>query len=187
MVVGLRKLKLETDFMQYGKKTTGALTTSDSVTTSFADGATAIGTHLIGVDGAKAYPRTFLLGLEKVALTPLDIMLFDFKAKFTAEQANFLKETAGFHPITNFGLNPDFKTFFLLSVLDVPDRNDTSTWIFQFTYSSTTENAMEVMAMTHEQRLNMIRGKSKFWLDPWKSALEWLQDGTEVPTDKIYL
>jgi len=61
------------------------------------------------------------------------------------------------------------------------------TWIFQFTYSSTTENAMEVMAVTHEQRLNMIRGRSKFWLDPWKSALEWLQDGTEVPTDKIYL
>lgn len=118
----VRKLKLDTDFMQYGKKITGVSTTSDSVTASFADGATATGTHLIGVYGAKAYLRTFLLGPKKAALTPLDIMLFDFKAKFTAEQANFLKETAGFHPIMNFSINPDFKTFFLLSVLDVPNR-----------------------------------------------------------------
>jgi hypothetical protein len=58
--------------------------------------------------------------------------------------------------------------------------------MFQLTYSSTTENA-EVMTMTHEQKLEMLRGRSEKWLDQWKNALEWLQDGTEVPLDKIHL
>jgi hypothetical protein len=111
----VRKLKLETDFMQYGKKITGVSTTSDSVTASFADDATATGTHLIGVDGAKAYPRTFLLGPEKVALTRST-------SCSSIPKPNSPRSKPSFYSIMNFGINPDFKTFFLLSVLDVTNR-----------------------------------------------------------------
>ncbi|KAH8770261.1 hypothetical protein BGZ57DRAFT_1005928 [Hyaloscypha finlandica] len=172
---------------RYGKKITGVSTASDSVTAIFADDTTATGTHLIGVDGAKSFLRAFPLGPEKAALTPLDILLLNFKTSFTAEQARFLKENPAFHPIMNFGINPDPKTFFLLSNLDIPDRNDASTWMWQFTYSFPTQNADEVIAMTHEQRLNMLREGSEKWIDPWKSALKWLKDGTEIPADKVNL
>jgi hypothetical protein len=131
--------------------------------------------------------RTFLLGPEKAALTPLDILLLNFKTSFTAEQARFLKENPAFHPIMNFGINPDPKTFFLLSNLDIPDRNDASTWMWQFTYSFPTQNADEVIAMTHGQRLDMLREGSEKWIDPWKSALKWLKDRTEIPADKVNL
>jgi 2-polyprenyl-6-methoxyphenol hydroxylase-like FAD-dependent oxidoreductase len=155
------------------------------VTASFADGTTATGTHLIGIDGAKSFLRTFLLGPEKAALTPLDILLLNFKANFTAEQSRFQKENPVFHPIMNFSINTDPKTFFLLSDLDIPDKNDASTWMWQFTCSFPTQAADKVIAMRHKQRLNMLREGSEKWIDPWKSALKWLPNGTEIPADKV--
>ena len=67
------------------------------------------------------------------------------------------------------------------------DKNDASTWMWQFTYSFPTQNADKVIAMTHEQWLNMLREGSEKWIDPWKSALKWLPDGTEIPADKVNL
>ncbi|KAN0122694.1 hypothetical protein V8E51_001020 [Hyaloscypha variabilis] len=139
------------------------------------------------VDGAKSFLRTFLVGPEKAALTPLDILLLNFKTNFTAEHSQFLKTDPAFHPVMNFGINSDPKTFFLLSNLDIPDKNDASTWMWQFTYSFPTQNAEEVVAMTHEQRPNMLREGSERWIDPWKSALKWLPDGTETPADTVNL
>ncbi|KAE9381273.1 hypothetical protein N431DRAFT_457875 [Stipitochalara longipes BDJ] len=136
-------------------------TSSDSVTARFADGTTSTGTHLIGVDAAISFLRTFLVGPEKAALTPLDILPSNLKTSFTAKQSRFLKENAAFHLIMNFGINSDPKIFFLLSTLDIPDRNDASTWMWQFTYSFPTQNAM--------------------------NALKWLKDGTEIPADNVYL
>ncbi len=111
----------------------------------------------------------------------------NFKTSFTGEQSHFLKDNPAFHPIMNFGINTDPKTFFLLSNLDICDQNDASTWMWQFTYSFPTQNADEVIAMTHEQRLGMLREGSEEWIDPWKSALKWLKDGTEIPADKFNL
>lgn len=152
------------------------------MTATFADGSTSTGAHLVGADGAKSLLRTLLLDPERAALTTLPIAMYNFKTSFTPSQSLYLKST--FHPIMNFAIHPDTDTLFMISILDMPDKNDAGTWVWQIFYSMMgEENQKEVSVMGSQDRLVMLRGKAEGWVDPWKSAMEWLEDGTEIPAD----
>lgn len=62
--------------MQYGKRlyNINPSKDDDTVTAVFEDGTQAKGSLVIGADGANSRVRNFLLGPEKAALQPLDMM-----------------------------------------------------------------------------------------------------------------
>lgn len=171
--------------IQYKKNLVSLSRTPKSVIVTFDDSTTSTGTHIVGADGAKSYVRNFLLGPEISALSSLPIAMLNFKTSFTAEQAHYLKETKGHHPITNFGIHPDQDAMYMLSILDVPDRNDAATWIFQLYFSSMTVDNDAVRAMDSEQRRQLLKDRAQYFAEPWKSAFQWVQEGTVIPCDLV--
>jgi 2-polyprenyl-6-methoxyphenol hydroxylase-like FAD-dependent oxidoreductase len=149
------------------------------VTASFVDGTTATGTHLVGADGAKSSLRTLLLGTSQAALTPLPIVMFNFKSTYLPEQAHYLKDT--FHPIMNVAIHTN--SFLLTSILDMPNRNDAATWVFQIVPTVMNEDNAKIIGMSHEQRLALLKGRAKELVEPFKSAITWVIEGTEIPAD----
>lgn len=168
--------------IQYNKRLASFAVSDITVTVTFEDGTSASGSHLVGADGAKSLLRTELLG-EKAALTPMPYILYNFKTSYTAEQARFLKENPTFHPIMNFGTNQELKTFAMVTILDVADKNKPETWIFQLVWSifeKDPESQQRAIALSNEEKLDFLQSKVDLWTDPWKSALEWVPKGTEV-------
>jgi 2-polyprenyl-6-methoxyphenol hydroxylase-like FAD-dependent oxidoreductase len=160
-------------------------TTSQGVTATFSDFTTATGSHLLGADGARSFTRNVLLSPSEAALTALPIMIFNFKARFTAEQAQFLRDTTGHDPVMNFGIfnSPNFNALFLLSMLDLPDVEKPDSWTFSLLFSSMSEDNEKVISMTSQQRLELLKRRASKFVDPWRSALEWLPLDTFVPAD----
>jgi 2-polyprenyl-6-methoxyphenol hydroxylase-like FAD-dependent oxidoreductase len=109
--------------------------------------------------------------------------MLNFKACFTSEQAHFLKDTKGHHPISNFAIHPKQDAMMMVSILDMPDRNNAATWTFQLYYSSMTENNDELLAMNSQHRLSLLKDRAQSWVEPWKSAMTWVPDGTDIPAD----
>jgi hypothetical protein len=45
----------------------------------------------------------------------------------------------------------------------------------------------DVPGMSNLQRPAMLRNRAKGWTEPWKSILEWVKEGTEIPADMCML
>lgn len=168
--------------VQHGKKLSSFSTTSTSVIATFSDGTTATGSHLIGADGAKSSLRSLLLSPSQASLTEIPTIMYNFKTTFSSSQAWYLKDI--FHPIMNFAIHPDTNTFFMLSILDMPDKDDAGAWVWQIFFSVMGEvDQARVLEMSSQERLTMLKGRAEAWVEPWKSAMAWVPDGTDVPTD----
>ncbi|KAB8302647.1 hypothetical protein EYC80_006012 [Monilinia laxa] len=185
----MRKLFSKGLHIRYNMRLASFTASDTTVTVKFEDGTSTSGTHLVGADGAKSLLRTSLLG-DTAALTPMPYTMYNFKASFTAEQARYLKETSSFHPIMNFGTNKELKIFSMISILDVVDRKKPETWIFQLLWSVFEEDPKhreKVATMSNEEKLRFLQSNADLWADPWKSALKWVPEGTEIPADVCML
>lgn len=111
--------------------------------------------------------------------------MLNFKASFRAEQAHYLKETESHHPIINFGIHPDQDAMFMVSILDMPDRADAATWVFQLYFSSQTADNDAIRKMDSEQRRVFLVERARFFAEPWKSAFTWVPVGTYIPCDSV--
>lgn len=133
----------------------------------------------MGADGAKSFLRTLLLGTSQAALTSLPVLMCNFKSTYLPEQAHYLKDS--FHPIMNAAIHAN--SFFLISILDIPDRNDAATWLFQIIPTMMNEDNAKIIGMSHEQRLVLLKERAKELVEPFKSAITWVREGTEIPAD----
>ncbi|KAL3457414.1 hypothetical protein BJX64DRAFT_280665 [Aspergillus heterothallicus] len=147
-------------------------------TASFHNGHRITASLIVGTDGARSTARELLLGPEQGSIRTLPYCATFIQARFTAEQALFLRK---FHPLYLACINPaGYFAFFGLH--DVPDPEQPETWTFFFyiSWHSTLEEQEATADWSNAQRLQQVQEFSKQFTDPWKSAFSWLPGDQQV-------
>ncbi|CAO2655553.1 Nn.00g043560.m01.CDS01 [Neocucurbitaria sp. VM-36] len=178
----LRILCAEQLDVKYGKRFSHYETIQDGgVRVFFEDGSTDEGDIVIGIDGAMSKVRHCLLGRE-AAMDILPFALMNFNASYTAEQALFIKERL--HPLVDIAIHPAGH-YIRANVLDMPDEKDPTKWTFQIL--STWPLKVVEDHDNEVDRLKRLKAhvKRDGWAEPYKSAIEWIPEGTEVLRDQL--
>lgn len=183
--INIRKLRVlcaEGLNVQYSKAFASYETLDNGgVRVFFKDGSTEEGDIVIGIDGAMSKVRHCLLGGE-ATMDILPFALMNFNASYTAEQALFIKERL--HPLVDIAIHPDGH-YIRVNVLDMPEERDPSTWTFQilstWPIKSVEDHDNEIDRL---QRLK-AHAKRDGWAEPYKSAIDWIPEDTEVLRDQL--
>jgi hypothetical protein len=145
----------------------------------FEDGTSEAGTIIVGADGNASFVRKWLLG-DAAEPQILPYAFMNFPVTYTAEQARYLDKTM--HPIVDVGIHP--KNMYIgFFQLDKPDLERPETWIFYILASwpiATKEDEENT-----GNRLQRLRDRMDDWAEPFKSAVAWVPDGTEIKPDKL--
>lgn len=148
------------------------------VTAVFEDGEHISGGLIIGADGSRSTVRKLLLGPEIAASTRLPYAATFIQAKFTRDQALYLRS---FHPLF-LGAPHPAGLFAFFGLQDAPEIDKPEDWTFFFyiSWNSTIEQQdEEAKTFTNKERLNQVRELGKLYTQPWKSAFEW------IPEDQV--
>jgi 2-polyprenyl-6-methoxyphenol hydroxylase-like FAD-dependent oxidoreductase len=114
----LRKLFAEGIEIQYGKEVVSVKETEGGkVVLGFKDGTDAEGDVVVGCDGAHSKVREGICGKEDAALTEVPLSMFNFTAKFEAEQAKYIRS---WNPLFLTSIHPDTGIMFWLSSMSNP-------------------------------------------------------------------
>jgi 2-polyprenyl-6-methoxyphenol hydroxylase-like FAD-dependent oxidoreductase len=164
---------------QFGKRLSNIEMTDSGPVAHFQDGTSEAGTVIIGADGNASFVRRWLLGDDAEPQT-LPYAFMNFPVRYTAEQARYIDKTM--HPIVDVGVHP--KSMYIgLFLLDKPDLERPETWIFYILTSwpiATKEDEENT-----GNRLQRLRDRMDDWADPFKSAVAWVPDDTEIKPDKL--
>ena len=176
----LRDLLSQNLDIQYEKRLANITYAQDgrSVTAHFTDGTSAIGSILVGADGARSATRQILLGPELGAINHIPYAATFVQRRFTKEQALHLRS---FHPLFLASANPS-NNFAFFGMQDAADPDDPSSWTFFFyiSWRSSLEEQEATKDWTDAQRLAQQKELAKKFCDPWKSAYEWTPDDAPV-------
>ena len=166
--------------IQYGKRLR-TLTFSDDgklATALFNDNTSITASLVVGTDGARSTVRQELLGPNAGLIRQLPYCATFVQARFTAEQAQFLR---GFHPLYLAGIHPaGYFSFFGMQDAEDPDRPETWTFFFYISWHCTREEQQATADWSNSQRLQQVKGLSKCFTDPWRSAFDWVPDDHQV-------
>jgi 2-polyprenyl-6-methoxyphenol hydroxylase-like FAD-dependent oxidoreductase len=167
--------------IRFGKKLVHIVYEHDGkhATAEFDDGSKESGVLIIGVDGARSRVRSLLLGPDKAANERLTYSASFIQAKFTREQALFLRS---FHPLYIAAPHPQ-GTFAFFGLQDAPETDVPEGWTFFFYISwnsSFEQQDKERKEMGNKERLEQVRKLSQSYCDPWKSAFAWVEDDQAV-------
>ena len=165
--------------LQFGKRLSKIEMTESGPIAYFEDGTSEAGTILIGADGNASFVRKWLLG-DAAEPQTLPYAFMNFPVTYTAEQARYIDKTM--HPIVDVGIHP--KNMYIgFFQLDKPDLERPETWIFYILAS------WPIASREDEEntgnRLQRLRNHMDDWADPFKSAVAWVPDGTEIKPDKL--
>lgn len=183
--INIRKLRVlcaEQLDVQYGKKFQSYETIDKGgVKVSFEDGSVDQGDIVIGIDGAMSKVRQCLLG-RKADMDILPFALMNFNASYTAEQARFIKDRL--HPLVDIAIHPAGH-YIRANILDMPDREDPTKWTFQILSTWPLKNVED-----HDNEVGRLRRLKEHvrkagWAEPYKSAIEWIPEDTEVLRDQL--
>ncbi|KAF2025085.1 FAD/NAD(P)-binding domain-containing protein [Setomelanomma holmii] len=179
----MRNLFSEGLDVQYGKELKSAeVGMNGKVKIEFADGTSATGEVLVGCDGAKSRVRTSICGPEVAKLTDVPVSMFNFPYKFDAELAKRIRDM---NKLFITSIHPDHGTMFWLSIQDVPDPNNPSTWTFQVLQSWVDDTVpSSVDLSTFGGRMAFFKQRSEEWAEPWRSAGRAVAADTKLPLDK---
>lgn len=183
--INIRKLRIlcaEQIDVQYGKKFDQYdVIENGGVRVHFDDGSSEEGDIVIGIDGAMSKVRQCLLG-RKADMDILPFALMNFNASYTAEQALFIKERL--HPLVDIAIHPAGH-YIRANVLDMPDQQDPSSWTFQIL--STWPLKVVEDHDNEADRLQRLKAhvRRDGWAEPYKSAIEWIPQDTEVLRDQL--
>jgi hypothetical protein len=183
--INIRKLRVlcaEKLKVQYGMKFQRYETLQDGgVKVFFEDGSMDTADIVIGIDGAMSKVRQCLLG-RKADMNILPFALMNFNASYTAEQARFIKDRL--HPLVDIAIHPA-RHYIRVNVLDMPDQEDATKWTFQILstwplkYVEDHDNEVDRLKRLKEHV------KKARWAEPYKSAIEWIPEDTEVLRDQL--
>lgn len=106
----------------------------------------------------------------------------NFNASYTAEQALFIKERL--HPLVDIAIHPAGH-YIRLNVLDMPKQDDPSTWTFQILSTWVIKTVEDYDNETDRLKRLKAHVKRDGWAEPYKSAIEWIPDDTEILKDQL--
>ncbi|ORX94217.1 hypothetical protein BCR34DRAFT_608346 [Clohesyomyces aquaticus] len=179
-----RTLCAEGLVVHYGKKFARFETIGDNegVRVYFEDGTSEDGDVVVGVDGAMSAVRHQLLGVRAATPETLPFVLMNFNASYTAEQALYIKKNL--HPLVDIAIHPAGH-YIRTNVLDMPVKDDPSTWTFQILSTWAPKTVEDYDNETDRlQRLKALVKKNG-WAEPYKSAIEWIPEDTFILRDQL--
>ncbi|KAK2770069.1 FAD binding domain-containing protein [Colletotrichum kahawae] len=138
------------------------------------------GAFLIGADGPRSKVRGRAVPENANDLTPAPLVVFNFGATFTAEQASSLRSQI--HSVATLGPHPEQKTYYFLTMGDVKNPNDPASWVFQVSLSYWPDDAEE-HPKTQEERMALFKKLGSNYCEPFKSVAEWVKPDTHLPID----
>ncbi|CAG9970354.1 unnamed protein product [Clonostachys byssicola] len=177
----IRALLAEGIPVQYNKSLETINELHNGVEAIFTDGTKACGDILIGCDGSRSSTRNFLFnGTEDGEWKPLPgLILNNFWMTYETEQAKtLLKQLGGFldiacHPTgTYYGLIP----------LDISDDKKPEEWKFQVFMGVRSDIKPE--DDSPEKRFEIVKAAGKPFIDPFRSGIEWMPEGTYISPDR---
>ncbi|TVY42224.1 FAD-dependent monooxygenase [Lachnellula subtilissima] len=145
------------------------------VTAVFEDGEQITGRLIIGADGSRSTVRELILSPDLAAPLRLPYVSTFVQAKYTREQALFLRS---FHPLYIAAIHPD-NMFAFFGLQDAPavDKPEDWTFFFYISWNSPIEEQLkEAKTYDNKERLAQVKFLSKGFTEPWKSAFEWVAD-----------
>ena len=104
----------------------------------------------------------------------------NFNASYTASQAEFIKSQL--HPLVYIVIHPAGH-YIRLNVLDMPDPDDASTWVFQILSTWPIRSVEDYDNEGERVRRLKEHVRRQGWAEPYRSAIEWIGDDTVVGRD----
>ncbi|RDW56388.1 hypothetical protein BP5796_13210 [Coleophoma crateriformis] len=175
----MRSLLREGVDIQFGQQLEAISHADGGVTVTFASGRAEKGSIVIGTDGPQSKVRQILLG-EKAATQQVGLILYNLNVCYgNAERA---LKVRSLHPVNTVALQPDRGLSVWTSIQDVPDPDKPETWSFQVMPTwmddgKKHKGGAEGLAELKEIALSLV--------DPWKSSLLWIPEGTEVTPNNV--
>lgn len=156
---------------QFGKTVADITTTEHGIIVKFDDGTTETGSVVVGSDGGGSWVRRWMLGDAAEAwVQPYTFLNFPFS--YTAEQAAKMDEMM--HPVVDVAVHP--KSMYVgIFLLDKPDLSKPETWVF---YVLVTWPRHEADYIEGRNMVDELRRRMDNWAEPYKSAVEWIPEGT---------
>ncbi|KAF2399756.1 FAD/NAD(P)-binding domain-containing protein [Trichodelitschia bisporula] len=146
----------------------------------FEDGSVERGGVVVGCDGGASAVRRWLLGEKQAAQEVLPFAFMNFAFSLPADKARWLD--AEMNPSVDVAAHP--KGMYLgLFILDKPDLEKPEGWVFYILATWPIQG--EEDETNAENRLERLRAKMGGWADPYKSVVEWLDDGVQIGRDAL--
>ncbi|KAK7512472.1 monooxygenase [Phyllosticta citriasiana] len=170
-----RSLCAEGIDVEYGKTLKDVVYRENSVVARFKDGTEAAGTLLVGADGSQSAVRMHLLGeAGRAQRVPFSAINTHIQYK-DAAKAKYVRQI---HPLMGHAIHPD-GYWSWISIQEVPDPADASTWTFQL---MSTWKAREGEDVTSLARLKEM---AQSFAEPWRSAVQWIPEETRIFENKL--
>ncbi|KAH8730798.1 hypothetical protein GQ44DRAFT_812205 [Phaeosphaeriaceae sp. PMI808] len=183
--INIRKLRIlcaEQLDVRYGKRFSRyAVVENGGVKVFFEDGSIDEGDMVVGIDGAMSKVRQCLLG-RKADMDVLPFALMNFNASYTVDQARFIKDRL--HPLVDIAIHPAGH-YIRINILDMPSQDDPTKWTFQILSTWPLK-----LVEDHDNETDRLKRLKKHaredgWAEPYRSAIEWIPDSTEVLKDQL--
>ncbi|OAG13242.1 FAD/NAD(P)-binding domain-containing protein [Alternaria alternata] len=167
--------------IQFGMKLDSVSVEGDTVTATFNDGVEVRrGRYLVGADGPRSKVRSLLVPVDASELHPAPVTILSFACSFDAEKARYLRSKI--HPIATLAPHPDQKTYFFITLADVPDADKPEGWLFSISLSIWNEGQQP---QTYEERSRLFKQLAANYCEPWKYLAEWVGDDVKIPLDRF--
>ncbi|KAI9865642.1 MAG: hypothetical protein M1813_002100 [Trichoglossum hirsutum] len=186
---GLREMLMDGVNVEWGKKLEDVTTTESGLLAHFADGTVASGALLLGCDGARSRVRQ-LMCPRTYQNHGLPVRLLGVSVVYPAEKVEAMRALDPF-----FLQAADYRTdvFFWFSFLDTPTSNsrNTDTYTCQILTSYPfrpgflgNPEPIEI-PMSPVDRLKLMKSFAAEWVEPMKSAVLGIPEGTEVKAIRL--
>lgn len=165
--------------VKWGKELQSIDFSRDEVTAIFQDGKRIEGSVLIGADGHRSRVRELLVGKVEATLKLVGDGYQLSTISVCYNDARKAKHVRNLHPINCAAFHPDQDLSLWSAMANVPDPEKPEGWTFQLMPSWP---GLEDRDQNDAQRLTLLKQKTRNLAEPWKSAYEWIPEGTPVPS-----